>query len=422
MSSPTVLGPVSTLARYADEGEVSLDFSRSLPPGFVLSRATPGSYVDLDGYPRIAAENVPMFQSDGMLMDGANTNFLIKSEWDSGSAGWNMNSGISMDLTYKYGDITMARVRELSGTMQRIMYYLAGRSIPVIAGTPMCVSAFLRYVPGSTLSARVIMFRFTGTYDDGAPIQWRVYFRPNSGSTVPNFLNDGEGSFNATFRMRDDVRRFGWECTPVKSGTINSVQIYYADGGSVNSFEGDGVSAIDVGGLQLSYGKLTSYIRTGDSATTRAMDTVLGPVANVLGPAGDQGTVFADLDVDGFGTSWTVPIAFRPNLTNSTNRFYVTVSTNNTSKWQIGSPVNFNPGGMPFTFPGTVKTALRVNPADIRSITNGQLNTGSAGTGSPASVGAVYLQAPEYRRFLIRQIRSVVTPLTGDDLFVPTRV
>lgn len=422
MSQPTVFGPVSTLDRYPSEGEVNLDFTRSLPEGFVHSRDTPGCYMDADGYPRIVGPNVPMFEKDGLLLDGANTNYLHRSEIDSGTA-WGIPIGLRVDGTYKYGDITMARIRESDATQGRNFGSRLASDMPIVAGTPICLSGYCKQAPNSNDVTRVIMFVFGGSYADGSSITWRVYFNPRSGTSVASFLNAGETTIAVKQNFPDSMVRYAREITTTQNGTITSCQIYYADGGSVSSFLGDGVSGIDIGGWQLSYGKLTSYIRSGNTATTRAMDSVIGPVSNILGANTTSGTRFADFDLDGFSTAFTTPVAFRENTTTTANRITISVAPGNSSKFGIGAPVNFNPNSVGMAiFPGPIKTALRVDPANIRSITNGSLNGGSGGTGSPAPVGALLLQAPEYRRIRFRYVRSTTEILTGDPLYIPTRV
>jgi len=424
MTTPTVLGPVSTLARYPLAGEFNLDFTRSLPEGFVITRDTAGCYIDPAGYPRIAAPNVPMFEKDGLLLDGANTNYLPNSEHDSGTVGfrwWAGSDRASIASTYKFGDLTMARFQENAGSFSP---YLSGTynlpsSVPLVVGAPICISGFLKLPPDAN-GNRYIWLQLSVAFADGGTGDWRIAFRGTGSSTTSGIAAADATITQVTTPLADGIVRSGVVITPARAGVINSARFVYNSDVSVNTRSLDGSGAIDAGGWQISNGLMTCYIRTGNTPTTRAMDSVSGPVSNMLNPVDQSGTVFADYDLDGFAPSWTSP--FRFTSAAGTNRFYISVSTGNTSKWQIAAPVNFNPSGGTVVFPGVVKTALKVNPADIRAVTNGSTNSGSAGTGSPVAPEVFVLQAPDYRRFRFRQIRSTHEILTGTPITLPTVV
>lgn len=408
----TMLGYVSTLSRYSPEGEVNFDFTRSIPEGLIFTRDTSGCYFDANGYPRIVGPNVPMFEAGGLLLDGANTNFIPYSEWDSGTSGWGLTSGLTFDGTHKFGDITLARVRETPTTNTRIISGgRLGFSMPFVANRPVCVSVFSRIAPGSLSNSRYLVFGFSGLYDDGTDIAWRAYFRPYNGNFTSGFLASGETAQGKVDDLADGVRRLAMEFTPLNPGTITGMSVYYASSSSsIASFAGDGVSGVDIGGWQLSQGIKTLYIRSGDSSTTRGADGVEGPVSGILAPNGQGGTILVDLDVDGFASTWTQPVVFRTDAM-GTNVAYLNMSTSNTLKWQTPD-INFS-GGPIAAFPGPVKSAFRLRPSDMYSYVNGSVNGSTSGTFSILNPKNLILQAQGYRRFRIRHIRSTFEVPTG---------
>lgn len=429
MTSATLLGPVSTLERAPLVGEVFLDFSRSIPQGLNFTRGTPGYFVDANGYPRIAAPGVPMFEAGGLLVDGANTNYLPNSEYDPASGGsqrwWAPSSRAFVSDAFAFGDITLARVQENAGSFTPYMggTYSIPTPVPLTAGQPICFSAFHRRVAGAPAN-RYMWCLLRVAFDDGSQPEWRVGFRAD-GSVGQSSFSDDEATREAVSQdLVDGVKRIGLIITPQKNGILESVRFVWNSDLSVNMRDLDGTGSMDIGGLQISHGLMTSYIRTTSAPATREADHVLGPLPGLLRPGRLGGTILADTDIDGYHSQWSQPVYIGPSTTGSSDGIFMNVSsTTNSVKWQVGSPLNYNQGisSMPF-FPGPEKSGIRLQPGSVRCYAHGESGNNSTSTSLTPVPTYVKVQAQGYRRFRVRSVMITHEYIPHNDMLVLTKI
>lgn len=412
MSATTILGPVSTLARAPRTGEINLDFRRSLPEGLTFTRATQGCYIDALGYPRIAEPDVPMFEKGGLLLDAAGTNYLPNSEYDSvgngGQRWWANTSRVTVESVHKFGDITMARFRETAGAYSSYMgsTYQLATPVPLVTGQPICVSAFVRPVAGATQS-RLVWTTMRASFTDGGTADWRVGFRGSAAAHHSGFADEQATREAVVERLADGVFRVGLVITPLKDGTLDQLRFVYNSDLSVNTRDLDGSGAVEIGGLQISLGRMTSYIRSGSGPAFREADSVVGTIPGLFRPDGLGGTVLADVDVDGAYLQWSQPIYIGPSQSGTTNDgIILNVSTGNSVKWQVGSPTNYNQGvsAMP-VFPGPERSGIRLQPGSVRTYAHGDSGNTSSTMSAYPNPGYLRLIAQGSRRFRFRLLR-----------------
>lgn len=409
----SLLGPVSTLRPYRKPSEVKYDFTRSIPEGFTLTRETAAFYIDNKGYPRIAGPHEPLFERNGLVLDPAITNYLNRSEWDSSAVAWNLDAtGLAVDSTYKFGDITMARIVGVEGSSsRRVRSVTLPSPIPITAGVPVTVSVFTRAHDNAPTAHRLIMLP-TGVYEDSTAIGWRCHFFPKASSADSNatsFTDDLPVERHIDY-FPDGVMRHQTTITPAMNGTITSVNINWSATGSVSAWTSDGNTGLDLGGMQISLGRRPAYVRSDHAATTRASEILEGSIG---GDAGLLASSFAlDFDFAGWASSWPRLVQLRQTPTDNAALF-VESNANNSFKWRTGS---YNPNSV--TVPeGRVVMAYRRERDNSRGSVIGTLFSRATSIAVTTPIKwAIFAPGGNYRRYWLRSFRTYTELWSDSDL------
>ncbi len=182
---------------YNDDVVIEYDFS-SLPANTTLTRASTAWYIDDAGILQQAASNVPRFTANGVLVEGASTNFVRNSTMVGASApstlppNWSITESSSLTTTVigvtAVDGFNCLDLR-ISGTPSTATYRLAfGASgeIPAVTGQTWAVSAYAAIVGGDLTNISSVIFRIVERSSGGSAVAFRTGadFKSNLSSSL----------------------------------------------------------------------------------------------------------------------------------------------------------------------------------------------------------------------------------------------
>lgn len=286
--------------------------THSLPSSFTFTRASTGTYFDVDGTLQTATTDTPRFAykpseallsftNNGLLLEAASTNECTYSE-DLTDASWSKtNTTISANAyVAPDGNTTADAIIENAGTGSKIL----GKPsvVTVTAGDFVTYSFFAKQGPGSV---RYIRSTLSGTAISGL-------------SNMACSLVDGTSTSDGTdtirtrsFLLNNDWYRFEFTVQASSNGDITitnrNTTTYSLNEGS---FTGDGVSGTVQWGHQVEVNEyLSSYIPTTTAAVTRAADVLSisgGDFSGVFNATEGTFIIEAENIFDYYGTYFSV--------------------------------------------------------------------------------------------------------------------
>lgn len=287
---------------YQPAVEPALDFVMSDPAAFLpewFSRASGGTYFGPDGTLKLAESNEPRIEYDpstgellGLLVEEQRTNLMLHSD-ELGDSSWrkaNTSLGSSIMIGGKklvplIEDTTLNRhfVHQSYSTTDDGTRYWCGSAV------------FKKYDAGSVRYP--IVYVTWGGDPTGGPRAGIMVDLGNE-TTYP-FTNVTATLVASGLEPLGDGVYRAWVCVQLGSETtgvrlVVGIRNSVGSGTLPTTHEGDGVSGIYLGMLQLEEGKYpTSYIPTDGAAVTRAPDFLTIPL-NAINFKRWAGTVFAD--------------------------------------------------------------------------------------------------------------------------------
>ncbi len=268
----------------------------------VFSRASTGTYIGVDGLLKVAAIDEPRFEANGLLIEGASTNLLLRSEeLDNGA--WTLSGTpvIVADAIDAPDGATTAETLEDddAGVSERI-----DQSITVADDSNIhSVSIFLkRLTPQPDFTTIKISYSGGSTVAAAVRLSWAT----ESTSTIEGIpLNTklkalSDGWFRLSFGLANNT----------SGNTVLTINIFIA-GVAVSN-----VGKIGAWGAQIEKLPFTSsYIPTVGATVTRLVDIFSVDIANNIGLQANAGTILCDVAINGKAS---LNIAF--DITGETSR------------------------------------------------------------------------------------------------------
>jgi len=278
MTTPTLLGPVSTLQPWSEPNEIIFDFTTGvLDERITINRSSDGTYVDADGLVKVASAGQPRFDHDpmtgeciGLLSEGTSTNLVdAHRAWGGGwasSANFfrTPNAGVSpsgaMDATL-YGPVSGQGSFD-NGVLRYELNMTPGRYT---------VSAYFKAV-GATSTVRLLPYLTPACVTGGV-----IDLRP--GATQGNIIAtqfDGGGAYigsdavMTTVPMRDGWVRVVLTFACLQAGLFRFRAFPYI---GTSQLTGDGSSGLLIWGAQIeSRGYVSSLIMTNGAQAQRSSE------------------------------------------------------------------------------------------------------------------------------------------------------
>lgn len=245
-----------------------------------FTRSTTGTYVDKDdGLVKTAAIDVPRFETDGLLIEGASTNLLVRSEEFDGASWPLTRAGISANATTA-PDSTSTADKLIEDTSLNLSHVINQSAGGIGIGNVYRFSCFAKAAERS----HIVMGTFASSDADG--LATKVAFDINTGT-----VGETEAGTNPKIESLSN----GWyrcSITMTASSSTFRPTIYLSTGSNLanSSYTGDGSSGVFIWGAQLE--KLpfaSSYIPTTTTAVTRTADACLISASGFLRT--DSGTI-----------------------------------------------------------------------------------------------------------------------------------
>jgi hypothetical protein len=222
-----------------------------------LTRASTATFVGANGLVQSAAVNVPRIDANGLLLEAAATNLLLRSQefdnatWGKVEATVTANAGSAPDGT--------TTAEKIIPSVNNLAHRATQSGIAVTSGLSYRLSCFVkasgygwvRLSLGTSFPANYMLFDLaTGALG------------LNSGFTGIT----AESLGNGWWRLSGSLVATG-------SGTTEA-SVYPLASNTLTTFAGDGTSGILAWGAQVEQGALSSYIPTTTAAATRSADVV----------------------------------------------------------------------------------------------------------------------------------------------------
>lgn len=342
----------------------------ALDPHIIFTRASTGTYFDSAGVLRTAAVDAPRFNHDpvtlqpkGLLIEDARTNLFTYSNQLDNAAWTKVRCSVSPDVaTAPDGTLTADKLVEDTSNNSHVI----GRNISFISGVAYTATLVIE-AAGRTQVALV--------FPSGAFTTSRILFDLSAVTAVVTL-----GAATATIQYIGGGR---YLCTATATATATAsafVEVRLCSGGS-DTYLGNGVSGVNVGGTQIEAGaSSSSLILTTAAAVPRAADIAPMTGANF--------------------SSWYNPLE-------------------GTFVWDFGENNGTVVGGVGDTFDNTQYLTATSGSVNIRSAN--VVSTGITTAASPA--GARIAWAYKLNDFAVsRNGAAVVTDTLGDVPISPVRL
>lgn len=281
------------------------------------SRSTIGTYFDRTGLLVSAPANVPRqtfdpvtLEEDGVLIEAAGTNLLLRSE--DMSTTWSLNALLSFGsgsvvnaATAPDGTVTADKIVENTTTAGHRIY----QSFNATNGALYSYSVFLKAAGRG----------FALIYANGAIADTAISVNLATGAATSVA---GSPANIQSVALSDGWFRVSL-CVTATVTTSMGFNVYCSNDGvwANRSYLGDGVSGIALWGAQAeAMNAATSYIKTTSAAATRADDTLSLPVDSTWYNS-SEGTFFIDVTLLGLSPTGTVNI-LRVDDGTDANRIY----------------------------------------------------------------------------------------------------
>lgn len=242
-----------------------------------FTRSTTGTFIDKDdGLIKTASIDVPRLEANGVLIEGASTNLALQSEDFGTTWGTNRASVSTNVISAPDGNTTADKLVEDSTAAQ-------GHNLVVV----MTAAA-------GTLTLSV--------YAKAAERSWlRMNFIGSAGEVFFDVVNGIVGTAGSTATITPAANGF-FRCSMTSTNALNpTVAINLASADNTAVYDGDGTSGLFIWGAQAeSLTFASSYIPTGASTVTRALDDNSIVASNIPAPTDDYTlhTVVDVLDLD----------------------------------------------------------------------------------------------------------------------------
>jgi hypothetical protein len=247
-----------------------------------FSRASTGTYI-VSNVVTTATINTARIESDGLLIESANTNYALRSQ-DIAAAEWPIRAGVlslnavaSPDGGTNASRLIGVTAVTTKAVVQKINQPASGNYCITVFAKPAGYSWVLissTNVPGSNA---------VGSYFNLATNALGQTLQVN-GSLISREITDAGGGW----------KRIKICYTHNSPAAGNGIQLYVAAADNVASFAGDGTSGIDFYGAEIKPTQPDSYIPTVASAATRSADvctlTIPAGVSSILITYGDNST------------------------------------------------------------------------------------------------------------------------------------
>jgi len=281
------------------------------------SRSTIGTYFDRTGLLVSAPANVPRqtfdpvtLEEDGVLIEAAGTNLLLRSE--DMSTTWSLNALLSFGsgsvvnaATAPDGTVTADKIVENTTTAGHRIY----QSFNATNGALYSYSVFLKAAGRG----------FALIYANGAIADTAISVNLATGAATSVA---GSPANIQSVALSDGWFRVSL-CVTATATASMGFNVYCSNDGvwANRSYLGDGVSGIALWGAQAeAMNAATSYIKTTSAAATRADDTLSLPVDSTWYNS-SEGTFFIDVTLLGLSPTGTVNI-LRVDDGTDANRIY----------------------------------------------------------------------------------------------------
>ena len=357
------------LNSLGDGSTLSLDFTTGvLDPRFTFTRSTTGTYINSSGYVTSAAINTPRFDYDpttltprGLLIEGSANSFTRSSQDLTNATYWTLQTAYASTSTAggtaPDGTNSGNLFTEPSSSLQRSIY----QSYSSAAGT-YTFSVWLKEGSGSTRYMRLVVSSSASDFG-------YVTINMSTGAVQQSAAISGTAT-NASATVSGNYSATGWRrysLTVTLAASVNFVFLIPTDLASIDTptsnygriqYLGDGSSFL-VWGAQLETGSgASSYIPTGASQGSRAVDTAIiaaGTAFSGWYTGGLNGTFYADWYGGVAGASGTQrSVLATDDVTTKHLHLYQTATTNTMTLANFG-------GG------STLATSNAISPAGSRS-------------------------------------------------------
>lgn len=277
IATPGMIGDInSPLVDFDTQNSLNLVRGVGAP---AFTRSTIGTYVDRYGVVQTAAIDEPRFEKEGLLIEPAATNLVLRSEefdngvWSLSDATLVANAGTAPD-----GNLTADNFIPDNGVNSSFVV----QTFPTVSGEPYTMSCFAEL--NGSLTTLTLLGAASGFSDNVTAV-----FNLLTGD-----ITETPGAGTITSSGLDEIRPgiFRLHFTALATATANpSFQIRH---GPV----GDGVSGFLIWGAQVEKGPLSSYIKTEASTVTRTTDNLSLQAAGNVGLASAEKTYIVDFSVN----------------------------------------------------------------------------------------------------------------------------
>lgn len=258
-AAPLTMGPIGAGPPAADRPRV-LVRPHEIHPLLTYSRSTTGTYLGADGLLHTAAINEPRFEYDylgnyqGLLLEAASTNMLLRSEQFDNASWTKSGATISADATTApYGNTTADLLTEDTSTGNHCVI----QAVTVVNGSTYTFSVFVKPASGTR---RIQLFGESGIFNFTATFDLVAKTANNGGWTSADIVRYPNGWLRC------------W-CSGAAIASASGNMFIFLDNGSTNNYSGDGTSGVYLWGAQLEAGYMpTSYIPTTSAVVTRQRD------------------------------------------------------------------------------------------------------------------------------------------------------
>lgn len=282
-----------------DGSTLSLDFTAmsGLDSRFTFSRASTATFINSSGLVESASTNVPRFDHDpstlaprGLLVEGQATNLITNSQnWNS--TGWSGASGVTVSETGSGSPQGLANSQVITcvNSAASGASFWQRANTTIAGSTAYTWSVFLK--SGGPIDA--VLFCRTNSFSSNSQLRINLTVTPPTVSVVSG------SSYGFTSVLAPTVQDYGNGWYRITTGGTtqagdNAMWIGFQNADAVPA---SGTNTITGFGLQLETGSgASSYIPTGASQATRAVDEATMPVSSI---AFNQtaGTIYSDLEV-----------------------------------------------------------------------------------------------------------------------------
>jgi hypothetical protein len=374
-----------------------------------FTRASSGTIVNAEGLIESVASGIPRVDylnnaNGSLLLEPQRTNLMPHSE-NYSVANWAKgNSSVSSNAaTSPSGIVNADKLVENTNTSTHTLFYNSPNT-PVTSGLEYSISFFAK-ADGRNV-------RVSNAAESGQ----NVYYNLSSGAIISS-------GFAVDASSMDSYGNGWYRCvmTFTASTSIAQINLGLINSSSLESYLGDGVSGVNIWGVQIEAGSYpTSYTPTSGTTVTRLGDaSATTGLSDVIGQT--EGTIYSEFELTEDSTFTILEI----NAANSTTNRILAYRNGSNIVFivQVGNVIQIN-NPTAFTFASINKVAVTYKANDFKIYANGSLLKAYTSGSIPSSLDTLALADNNVsnKHQVIRSLMIFDSVLTNTELATLTTI